>query len=402
MTRWELMRSEPYRLLFPLAAVLGAFGVGHWFSYWVGWQATYSGQAHGLVQSQAFLAAFVAGFLMTMLPRRLHAPRASTAELGAIAASLAVTTFASLAQAWILAELSALATLAVLAAFAVRRARAATRRMPDAFVLMPLGLAMGAVGAALVLATELGAPAVLLTVGRGLAQEAQYLTLILGAGHLVLPILTGHLPPPDGDGSWRSARARLLHAGVALTIVAGVLVERLGTGGDLDRIRFGAGLRAAAFAADALACIHAFRPPRVAGLHRRIGWLAFWLVPAGEAFAAAVPRMRVGALHVTFIGGFALLSFAVAAHVIASHGGFPAVVSGSPWPVALFGVLFLFAASTRVMADVLPGSYWTHVGGAALAWLLALFAWAAMFVPKALRIPPAPPPHDLPVIPPRQ
>ena len=58
---------------------------------------------------------------------------------------------------------------------------------------------MGAVGAALVLATELGAPAVLLVVGRGLAQEAQYLTLILGAGRLVLPILTGHLPPPDGD-----------------------------------------------------------------------------------------------------------------------------------------------------------------------------------------------------------
>jgi hypothetical protein len=112
------------------------------------------------------------------------------------------------------------------------------------------------------------------------------------------------------------------------------------------------------------------------------------MLPLGLGLAAAVPAYRVGLMHVFFVGGLSLMAFGVATHVIAAHGGHLDVVLGRPWQVAVFGVLFLLAMSTRVSADLVPGSYFLHLGGAAALWLLALFAWALLLVPR-LFAPPA-------------
>jgi len=382
----EVILAEPYRLFFPLAAVLGALGVGHWILFWQGWLHGYHGQAHALAQSQSFLMAFVVGFLMTMLPRRLSAAPARPAEVAACIAGLIGTAVFGFLGQWLLSQACALAVLGVLMVFGARRRRAAPgRRLPDAFVLLGAGLLFGVIGGILVGLQQLGAPPWTSAVGRGLVQEAQFLALILGAGHLVLPILGGHIPPGDGEDSARGRRARLAHAGIALAIAAGVVVERLAPG-DWAWVRAGLLLRAAAFLGDSFICMHAFRLPIVPGLHRRIAWLAYWLVPAGLLLAAAFPERRVAALHVTFIGGFALLSFAVAAHVIVSHGGFSRIVAGRPWAVWAFGSLFLLSMATRVSADFLPKSYMAHLGWASVAWMIALLLWAAFLVPKALSI----------------
>lgn len=394
------IEAEPFRLFFPLGALLGAVGVGTWLAYWLRLQLVWHGQAHALVQSQAFLMAFVAGFLMTMIPKRLGAPPATRAEIGLAAAGLIGVVVAAFADAWVASQACALLVLGVVATFGVRRFRAVPgRRMPDAFVLLPAGLLCGIAGGLLIAAGNMGAAAWTVAVGRGLAQEAQLLCLILGAGHLVLPILTGHAPPSDGDGSPASLRRRLLHVALALGIVASVFIERLG-GGDLGFVRAGLLLRGGLFLADALGCMHAVRRPVVPGLHRRVAWLAFWLVPTGLVLAGLMPDKRVGLLHLTFVGGFALLSFAVGAHVIGAHGGYADIVSGRPRAVWVFGGLVLFAAVTRVSADFLPKTYVLHLGGAAAAWIAALATWAWFMVPKALARP-APPQRsvDLPVLP---
>ena len=383
----DAILSEPYRLFFPLAAVMGALGVGHWILFWQGLLHGYHGQAHALTQSQSFLMAFVVGFLMTMLPRRLGAAPARPAEIAACLAGLVGTAVFGFLGQWLLSQACALSVVGVLMAFGAKRRRESPgRRLPDAFVLLGAGLVFGIVGGVLVGLQQLGAPPWTNAVGRGLVQEAQFLALILGAGHMVLPILGGHVPPGDGEDSPRGRRTRAMHGLVALGIGAGVLVERLAPG-NLALVRAGLLLRAGAFLADSLGCMHAYRLPRVPGLHRRIALLAYWLVPAGLLFAAALPAQRIGALHVTFIGGFALLSFAVAAHVIGSHGGFSHLVAGRPWAVWGFGILFLLAMVTRVGADFLPKAYLAHLGWASVTWMIALLLWAAFLVPKALSAP---------------
>src|SRR5215510_7928052 len=60
---------EPYRVFFPLGMLCGLAGVAIWPLYSFGITATYSGRAHALVQIFGFLYCFIAGFLLTAVPR---------------------------------------------------------------------------------------------------------------------------------------------------------------------------------------------------------------------------------------------------------------------------------------------------------------------------------------------
>src|SRR6185312_3901992 len=84
----------------------------------------------------------------------------------------------------------------------------------------------------------------------------------------------------------------------------------------------------------------AWRAPSRPGVNRRLLWAASWAIPLGLLAAAAFPDARIEALHVTFVGGFGLLAFAVAAHVTLGHTGDAAAQSGKPWPLLLSGALF--------------------------------------------------------------
>jgi len=61
--------TDPYRILFPLGILLGVMGVSIWPLYYFGITEGYSGRAHAFVQTDGFLYAFIAGFLLTAIPR---------------------------------------------------------------------------------------------------------------------------------------------------------------------------------------------------------------------------------------------------------------------------------------------------------------------------------------------
>src|SRR5438477_8475797 len=62
-------RTDPYRIFFPLGTLLGAIGVSIWPLYYYGFTQGYSGRSHALVQTNGFLYSFIAGFLLTAIPR---------------------------------------------------------------------------------------------------------------------------------------------------------------------------------------------------------------------------------------------------------------------------------------------------------------------------------------------
>src|SRR5579883_1668346 len=61
--------TDPYRIFFPLGIVFGIVGVSIWPLYYYGVTEGYSGRAHAFVQTDGFLYAFIAGFLLTAVPR---------------------------------------------------------------------------------------------------------------------------------------------------------------------------------------------------------------------------------------------------------------------------------------------------------------------------------------------
>jgi len=131
----------------------------------------------------------------------------------------------------------------------------------------------------------------------------------------------------------------------------------------------------------------AWRLPSRPGRNRRLLWLATWLIPLGLLTAAVVPEHRVAAMHVTFIGGFGTLAFAVATHVTLGHGGYAKEQAGRPHAVAWFGGLFAVAMLIRSAGTVLSSKYFEALGVAAVAWLVAASVWALYAVPKMWRAP---------------
>ena len=61
--------ADAYRIFFPLGVLIGIAGVAIWPLYYFGITAGYSGRSHAFLQVDGFLYCFIAGFLLTAIPR---------------------------------------------------------------------------------------------------------------------------------------------------------------------------------------------------------------------------------------------------------------------------------------------------------------------------------------------
>jgi uncharacterized protein involved in response to NO len=373
------LRSEPFRIFFPLAFALGTAGVVHWILFASGVLEHYLARFHAVTQTQAFLVAFAAGFLLTAIPKRTGTKPASLVEIGALAVLLPAVSLATRLEFDVTGQLAYAAAILVLAQFAVRRflSRTAGRRPPASFVLVAIALGVGLAGAACSAAgLGLDVPGWVLGLGRSLVFKGVFLCLALGVGAFFLPLAGRGEAAPDLDAN---RRAPIGYACAGLALVAGLVLEDVA-----DHPRLGA-LVCGATAAFVLAVSGALRPPTRPGANRKLVWAAAWALPAGLLGAAAFPDKHIEALHVTFVGGFGLLAFAVATHVGLGHGGHEAEQQGRPWSVIAFGGLMIAAMVVRASALVVPAQYFGWLGAAAALWMAGAITWAAFLLPRLRR-----------------
>jgi uncharacterized protein involved in response to NO len=376
-SRW---RREPFRIFFPLGVVLAWVGIGHWLLYAIGLSATYSCQLHGFVQIEAFLTAFAVGFLFTALPRRTQGPPPSNVELAAATIALILTAALTMTGHLVAAQAAYGSLFALLAQFALRRfvGGSAARRPPAAFVLIPIGVLHGLLGAALVVAAPmLHVRPWTLRLGPLFVQQGVFLCFTVGVGSLILPLMSGAAPPADLGSSPRETAKALAYTATGLGFLVSFVLEAAGwsRGGPL--------LRAFVDAAG-IGMAGAWRPPRKPGLHRRLAWASLWMMPIGLAASGLLPDYRVAALHVLFIGGFGLLAFAVATHVSLAHLGLEQLASGRPPAVVVLGICLALALAARIAADV-SNTYFEHLGWAAACWILGSAVWLGFLCPRLLR-----------------
>ena len=150
-TEPHLIRSEPFRIFFPIGMLLGFIGVSHWGWYYSGVTDTYSCNYHGLMQIQGFEMAFVTGFSMTALPRFLETPRARWWEFGLALLLLLGSAAGLYFENWTVAEYSAALLAGLLLYFCLTRYLTRQDDPPVEFMLIPFGLTFALVGALLVL-----------------------------------------------------------------------------------------------------------------------------------------------------------------------------------------------------------------------------------------------------------
>jgi len=358
VSRAPAWRREPYRVFFPLGAALAWAGVLHWLLLALGVSSEYRSIFHSMAQIQGFLACFAVGFLFTMIPRRTGtAPPAAWQMAVALAAPVGTTVCAWL-ERWALAQVFWLALLAVIIGFALRRFREGD--VPPSFVWVIGALAMGIAGAVLAGFGAASERMWLHDVGRGLVLQGVMTGLILGVGGFLIPAICRAAPP--------GRVPRSIHIALGALFVASFFLEE-------DAIRAAFALRAAVVALALIPSARLWLRPTLPGLHRRLVFIAAWMMPIGYASVAAFPQYRRIGLHLVFIGCYALLTLSVSTHVVLSHGGGAELLDGAPRPLRAAGALLALALACRLLVDLDPARFNLWLGLAAISFLAATLFW---------------------------
>ena len=367
----ELQR-EPFRLFFPLGILLAWAGVLHWLLLGLGVIDSYHSTFHAMTQIQGFLTCFVTGFLFTMIPRRTRTAPPATWELLLATAAPILTTAAAWREQWALAQAFWLSLVVVVIAFALRRFRSGKGMpIPNSFVWVPGALLLGMGGSILAgVGASLGPSTMWLhDLGRALVSQGMITGLILGVGGMLFPMLTrggAAIVSP-------SIRAKLLHLLALAGFAASFWIEAR-----VDRVA-GLLLRAGVIATVLVFSAEMLRLPTRPELQRRLVWVAAWSLAAGPVLQAAFPGYRRAALHVTFIGGYALMTFAISIHVFLSQA--PRVIAQPRGRVRALAMLMLGALCARGLMDLDPARFPLWISLAASCFLAATLVWASVVVP---------------------
>jgi hypothetical protein len=219
---------------------------------------------------------------------------------------------------------------------------------------------------------------------RRLSYQAFVLLPILGIGPFILPRFFG-LPSPHDfpEATTRSAawkRKAALALGAGLLIMASFFVELDGWVRSAHAIRF------------ATTLVYLFlefpfrRAPNFNNAPRIALLMAFTALVSGFILIALFPALRVGLLHLTLIGGFAVITFTVATRVLFGHSGNLEKLKGrNRWLLVSVG-LMLFGMATRTSGDFWPKIMASHYIYGALTWIAAVLLWSCYALPRILEV----------------
>lgn len=376
---WKLVDSgEPFRLLFPLGALLGIVGVAIWPLYFWGLAPVYPGQIHARIMIECFLTAFVMGFLGTAFPRLLDVRRLGLTVSIPLAVALLACASLHVTGHILWGDITYFATLATFLGVLLSRARKRKDFPPPSFVLVAMGMLSGLIGAGILITDRIW-PMFLApwtgSMGRILLHQGYPLLPIMGVGAFLLPRFFGlpsrqNFPESRGipPGWWPHALVAMLAGGL---IVASFILEAQGW------IRSSYALRLAALAGYFVREMPPHKVLRGRGTLALGLKVALFSIPVGYLMLAIGPEHYFAWLHTVFIPGFSLLILIVACRVVFGHGGQSKKFLARLWVVLSVIFLLGLAAATRISADWMPERRLSHYAYAAITWVVGILVWFA-------------------------
>jgi len=371
-SRWDILLEEPFRIFFPIGVLGGFGGVFLWLTPYMDLELPYGGLYHGLIQTQAFVMAFAVGFLMTVLPRFMETECSKGWEIGLGAVLLIGSMVALCLGAWEVAEFGFLALLIHLLIFVLRRFMIRQDNPPAPFSLVGFGLLYGVAGIVLLLYPPLGFH----RLGQNLLEQGMFLAFVMAVGSYLGPrLLYGVRGFPETEGP--VFRKQLWMYGVwGILLLLSFVLE---AGGPPV---FGRLLRALVVTIQLLVEIRIYRRPQAGYWHLYLMWFSFWCVPLGLWLSCLFPAYEMAMLHVTFIGGFGLLTIMIGSRVITGHCDTKDLWMQNAWQLGLPGFLILLASVARLGAGLYSAAYAAFLYCGVCLWLLAMLLWGVLFVPR--------------------
>ncbi len=341
-----MLRREPYRLLFPLGALLAWVGVLPWLFFALRLRGIYEpvndvlayrSFLHPLAELDGFLGCFAAGVLLTVVR---PAPARWQVALAALAPIVSAV-FAALGY-WQEGQIASLLLLAVMLEFILRRLE---RPWSPNLWWIGFAFAMGAGGAVLatIAAAHGGEWFRFHEIGRNLVIQGSFTGLAVAAGRL----MRNDDRTPAG-----------LHLIAGAVFAASFFVAKT---------HLGFAIRAAVTVWLALPV----RPQWEFGprdLRRSFAYLALWMLAIGNAWVAIAPQIRRAGLHVIFLGCFTALLLGALFPRRGEQARFPLR------KLAWAGGLVALSMVGRVMVELDPTQFHLWMGVSAASFLAATAA----------------------------
>lgn len=360
-------KIEPYKLLFPLGTFIGLIGVIIWLFFQARWIGFFPRSAHGHLMFFGLLWSFIAGFLMTAIPKMTST---FSAQLWEIVVAVVLVLLQLVLNIRNLTSISmalfGLQNLFLL--FFILRRFVIHRKIPFfGFIFLPVAFLQSFIGIFLFFYQSYDKSLILLFCG-----EAFVLNLILGLGSRLIPVISrlpNALLPNEASkhDQWTWPLLTLIF------INLGYWVEPLDIQKDLGLI-----LRIVGILIAAIKLFKFFKRPSTwsysgIGLKIAISMLFF-----GQLLSLSIFGFYLAATHLLYIGGFTLITFMIATRVMLAHGNKSLEYEiSSKRILALIG-LFLLSALLRftIMADISN----LLLSISVLAFSVAMTAWSVKFL----------------------
>jgi uncharacterized protein involved in response to NO len=384
--RFGDLGKEPFRVFFAEGIFAGILGVSLWPLYFGKVTVFYPGQAHARIMAYGLFGAFIFGFLGTAMPRLLSARPLGTRNVLVLFGLHFSMVLAFVAQKILVGDALFLLLLLFFIVLMGLRARSRKDTPPPGFILVALAFLCVLAGDVIALfepwLEESGA------YWTGLQSRLSYQGFVLlpihGIGPFLLPrffgLPSGHDLPEALvlSRAWKRKAALALAAGIL--IITSFFIELAGW------IRVGHFVRFATVLAYLLTEFPFRRAPKITTALGASLQIAFAAVITGFILIALFPAFRVGLLHLTLIGGFAVITFTVATRVVFGHSGnLEKLKEKNRWLLFAVGLMF-FGMATRISGDFWPKIMATHYIYGAIIWIAGVLLWSKYVLPKLLTI----------------
>ena len=376
---------EPFRIFLPAGVLAGVVGVALWPLYFWGVLEFYPGQTHARIMIGGLFGGFILGFLGTAMPRMLSANPFRLIEVIPLLALHLAMVFSWAAGKVLLGDALFLALLGLFFICVAIRATKRNDTPPPGFVLVGVAFLCVMAGTILsVIQNYREIDTYWITLQRLLSYQGFVLLPILGIGPFILPRFFGMPNQHDFPEGLVPTKGWLKKALLALTtaaiIIGSFFMEASGWLRSAHVVRFSATL------IYLILEMPFHRAPKAGHAFGATIRIAFIGILAGFLAVTFFPAYRVSLLHLTLVGGFAIIAFVVATRVIFGHSGNIALLKNrNRWLLVAVG-LMLFGMAIRMSGDFWPKLMQSHYIYGAIVWTAGVLLWSVYVLPEVLTV----------------
>lgn len=365
---------DPYRVLFPVGLLCSIIGLFIWILFQERIINYYPRDVHANLMFFGFLWSFVAGFLMTAVPKMTNTPGASMQDILIVSSLVVFQIIFSLTQQFEASVILFLAQTSYLIFFITKRFLVKKQVPFEGFFFIPFAFLQSILGVVVFLSSHETNYTVLYL----LSGEALILNLISGLGSRLIPVLS-RIPnalSPDVQSNQSSLSKKMIYLLLAVTLNVGFILQ--------------------AFSHQSLGIIIKLIPILY------ISIMHFKLFSKGTTLSVVAIGLKTGILfiiasqigtlfslnliatqHLLYVGGFFLITLMIGTRVMLSHGGESLNKEIKSSKIGSVVILLIIAACLRFhMGSDISSAYLKY---AAYAAILAVLIWGYKFTKILLK-----------------